>query len=58
MVAFVVNNEKAGYITGESFRVDGGLILPGLLEGNDHIPFVREGFWEGEYAKAFGEDAE
>lgn len=57
-VSFLVNDQKAGYITGISLRVDGGLIIPGQLEGYDRIQWWRDGWWEEEYAKAFPEEKE
>ena len=39
-VAYIASDE-AGYVTGITLRVDGGLILPGLMEGQDAIPWVR-----------------
>ncbi len=42
-VAYLAD-DVAGYITGITLRIDGGLVLPGLLEGHDAIPWVRKGF--------------
>lgn len=50
-VAFLAD-EKASYITGITLRVDGGLILPGMLEGYDKIPWVREEWKQKMYDQA------
>jgi NAD(P)-dependent dehydrogenase (short-subunit alcohol dehydrogenase family) len=50
-VAFLAG-EKAGYITGATLLVDGGLALPGLLERQDAIPWRMEGWHEKHYKKA------
>jgi len=31
-VLFLSDNEKAGYITGVTLKIDGGLVLPGMPE--------------------------
>ena len=43
-VAFLVS-DQAGYITGETLRVDGGLILPGMPEGFSGQSTVASGGW-------------
>ena len=46
-VAVAVSDvREAGYVTGITLRVDGGLILPGLMEGQDAIPWVRPAWRE------------
>ncbi len=45
-------DEKASYITGVSLRVDGGLILPGMMEGQEKIPWVREEWKQRMYDQA------
>ena len=40
-VAYIAS-DAAGYVTGTTLRVDGGLILPGLMEGKEAVPWVRQ----------------
>ena len=50
-VAFLAG-EQGGYITGTTLLVDGGLALPGLLEGHDAIPWKTEQWSTNRYKKA------
>ena len=50
-VAYVAS-DKAAYMTGTTLRLDGGLILPGMMEGHDKIPWVREEWKKEVYDEA------
>lgn len=50
-VAYVAS-DKAAYMTGTTVRLDGGLILPGMMEGYDKIPWVREEWKKEVYDEA------
>ncbi len=43
-VLFLADNERAGYITGVTLKIDGGLVLPGMPEGIgiDRWAYVRQ----------------
>lgn len=56
-VAYLISQE-ASYITGVTLRVDGGLILPGVLHSEKPFTWVNPGYWKSHYEKAFGEAAE
>jgi NAD(P)-dependent dehydrogenase (short-subunit alcohol dehydrogenase family) len=44
--------EQSSYVTGTTLLVDGGLSLPGLLEGYDEIPWKTERFTKKRYEEA------
>lgn len=50
-VAYVAG-DKASYMTGSTLRLDGGLILPGLMEGYEKIPWVRKEWKQNVYDEA------
>lgn len=56
-VAYVIS-EEASYITGVTLRVDGGLILPGVLHSRQPFAWVNPNYWKMHYEKAFGEAAD
>ena len=41
LAAFLADSDRAGYITGEVIRVDGGLILPGMMECDEPTRWVN-----------------
>ena len=54
--AYLISDE-ASYITGVTLRVDGGLILPGILHTERPFMWAMPGYWESHYEKAFGQAA-
>ena len=48
LVAFLAS-DKAGYITGVTIRVDGGLILPGPAEGWAEAPWIAPAWKQKQY---------
>lgn len=51
-VAFLAD-EDASFITGITLRIDGGLVLPGIREGETKLRWAEEGYWRKE-AEAAG----
>lgn len=54
-VAYLIS-DQASYITGVTLRVDGGLILPGVLHTDRPFVWANSKFWELHYERAFGYD--
>lgn len=51
LVAFVAS-EHGSYLTGITIRQDGGLVLPGLLENKERIPWVNDEWQKQQYEAA------
>lgn len=56
-VAYLVSDE-ASYITGVTLRVDGGLILPGVLHTNQPFVWAHSNYWQLHLDRTFGYDRE
>lgn len=56
-VAYIIS-DQASYITGVTLRVDGGLILPGVLHIQQPFKWVNPNYWQLHFKKAFGYDME